>query len=226
MLNSINAKVLENSPWTRLRFRSSTNAEDADGFSGAGLYTSQTGILKDDKKSFETAIKKVWASLWSYEAFAEREYYNIDHRNVYMGILVHRSFPDEKVNGVAITKNLYRPNNYGFVVNAQLGDESVVKPKEGVICDQFICFPDSGEFLFNDRNAVDIITQSSLNNNKLVMTEEEIQHLADQLMIIKNHYKYRNVVANPYIDFGLDIEFKLVGENRELYIKQMRLYNE
>lgn len=225
LLNSINRKVA-NSNWTRMRFRSSTNAEDAEGFSGAGLYTSKTGILNDNKKTFEKAIKEVWASLWSLEAYSEREYYNIDHKVVYMGILVHRSFPNEEVNGVAITKNLYRSDNYGFVVNAQLGNESVVKPKQGVVSDQFICYPNTADNIYKNKNTVDIITQSSLNDDKLVMTEIEIQNLANQLELIKKYFISHTFTSKSYLDFGLDVEFKLEGEKRELYIKQVRIYND
>lgn len=225
LLNSINHRVAY-SNWTRMRFRSSTNAEDAEGFSGAGLYTSETGILNDNKKTFEKAIKEVWASLWSFEAYSEREYYNIDHKIVYMGILVHRSFPNEEVNGVAITKNLYRPDNYGFVVNAQLGNESVVKPKQGVISDQFICYPNNADNIYKNKNTVDIITQSSLNDDKLVMTEIEIQNLANQLELIKKYFISHTFTSKSYLDFGLDVEFKLQGEKRELYIKQVRIYND
>lgn len=225
LINSVNRKVT-NCNWSKMRFRSSTNSEDNDGFSGAGLYTSKTGILDDNEMSFEKAIKKVWASLWSYEAFSEREYYNIDHKFVYMGVLVHRSFPNEEVNGVAITKNLYRPNNYGFVINAQLKDESVVKPKKNIKCDQLICFPNNANYIYNNKNAIDIITQSSLNNNKLVMSETEIQNLANQLELIKMYFIKHTNSHKTFLDFGLDIEFKLVGEKRTLYLKQVRLYND
>lgn len=226
LLKSVNDRVSVNNTFTRMRFRSSTNAEDAKGFSGAGLYTSKTGILHGKKKTFERAIKKVWASLWSYQAFSEREYYNIDHKVVYMGILVHRSFPNEEVNGVAITKNLYRPSNYGFVINAQLGNESVVKPKRGVITDQFICYPNRANNIYKNKSTIDIITQSSLNGNKLVMTQTEIQHLANQLELIKKYFIRHTLTFKSYLNFGLDIEFKLEHKNRELYIKQVRLYND
>lgn len=226
LLHSIYNRALANSDCVRMRFRSSTNAEDAKGFSGAGLYTSKTGILYDEKNSFEVAIKKVWASLWSFEAYSEREYFTIDHRIVYMGILVHRSFPNEEVNGVAITKNLYRPDNYGFVVNAQLGDESVVKPKEGIVSDQFICYPNSADDIYKNKNTVDIITQSSLNGNNLVMNETEIQNLANQLDLIKKYFFRHTFTSKSYLDFGLDVEFKLESKNRILYLKQVRLYND
>ncbi|NOQ25631.1 MAG: pyruvate, phosphate dikinase [Bacteroidales bacterium] len=226
LLKSIDKKVLTNNNYKRFRFRSSTNAEDAKRFSGAGLYASKTGIFNDEKKTFEKAIKKVWASLWSYEAYSEREYYNINHKDVYMGILVHRSFPNEEVNGVAITKNLYRPDNYGFVINSQLGDESVVKPKEGNISDQFICYPDNVDNIYKNKNTIDIITQSNLNDNKLVMTTDEIQNLANQLDAIKKYFINHTFTSKSYFDFGLDIEFKLDKGDRKLYIKQVRLYND
>lgn len=225
LLKSITDRVAK-SKWTKMRFRSSTNAEDAEGFSGAGLYASKTGILNDSIKTFEKAVKEVWASLWSFEAFAEREYFHIDHRSVFMGILVHRSFPDEVVNGVAITKNVYRPGYNGFVVNAQLGNESVVKPKPGMVCDQFICFPNAADPIFQNKNSVDIITQSSLNGDKLVMTEKEIQNLANQLELIKRYFYDHIYMYNSYLDFGLDLEFKLEGKTRELYIKQVRVFND
>jgi pyruvate, water dikinase len=226
LIQEVNAKVKSLGSYTNMRFRSSTNAEDAEGFSGAGLYTSETGILNSKKKSFEMAIKKVWASLWTYEAFTEREFFNIAHEEVYMGILVHRSFPSEEVNGVAITKNLYRAGNYGFVINAQVGDESVAKPKNGSICDQFICYPDNANELYSNKKDIDIITISNLNDGKLVMTVDEIQNLANQLEVIKSYVSSHYYQRKDYLDLGLDIEFKLDGETRILYIKQVRYFND
>ena len=211
---------------TKLRFRSSTNAEDMDGFSGAGLYTSKTGVIGDSSKPVDKAIKKVWASLWGYNAFQEREYFNMDQSMVAMGVLVHRSFPDEAVNGVAVTKNIYRPSSFGFVVNAQFGDESVVAPSVGVTSEQLICYPTSGPELFKDKMAIEVITTSSLSKKgEPVMTQEETMALANQLERLKqNFYKWK-FTGKDYIHFGLDVEFKLVGPERKLYIKQVRIYN-
>lgn len=55
-----------------IRFRSSSNVEDIEGFNGAGLYESHTGYIhperqdsaKKRKKSIENAIKLAWASYW------------------------------------------------------------------------------------------------------------------------------------------------------------------
>jgi pyruvate, water dikinase len=197
-----------NPKYTTFRFRSSTNAEDANGFSGAGLYTSKTVDLKNPKKTIELAMQKVWASLWSYEAFMERSYFGIN-----------RSFPNEAVNGVAITKNIYRKDYIGFVVNAQLGDESVVDPKPGIVCDQYVCFPDNATDFYSE--SLDVLTYSNLNKGKLVLSKAEIQLLANQLEIIKQYFYKRQQRRISYADFG----FKFEEKTRKLYIKQARIYN-
>jgi hypothetical protein len=226
LINEIENKMFFNGNYIKYRFRSSTNAEDIDGFSGAGLYASKTGKLNSKKKSIEKAIKLVWASNWSDKAYNERAYYHIDQKNVAMGILVHRSFPNEAVNGVAITKNIYRKNSNGFLVNAQLGNENVVKPNPDVICDQFLCFPEKANKIQSDKIIIDIITYSNLNDNKLVMTEAEIQNLANQLEIIKRHFAKSDIDPWSYTRLGFDIEFKIDGKYRQLYIKQVRPYND
>lgn len=227
LLREVQEMIIRLGDYRRMRFRSSTNAEDREGFSGAGLYTSKTGEIGNPKKTIEKAIKKVWASLWSYGAFMEREAFNIDHSTIAMGILVHRSFPDEEVNGVAITKNLYRKDYLGFVINAQLGDVSVVEPDPGILCDQFICYPDETVTAFGKKEGgIDIINYSSLNNGELVMTKAEIQHLANVLEQIKKKYLRKHYTHKNYFDFGLDLEFKLDRDTRQLYIKQVRIFND
>lgn len=227
LLSDVVKMIKRNPKYTRMRFRSSTNAEDAISFSGAGLYTSKTGDINDSEKPIDEAIKSVWSSLWTYEAFMERESVNMKQENVAMGILVHRSFPNEEVNGVAITTNIYRKNYLGFVVNAQMGDVSVVQPKTGVQCDQFICYPDESATIYGkSEGGIDVISYSSLNNGRLVMTKGEIQYLANVLELIKRRYVRNHYLRTTYFNFGLDIEFKLDANTRELYIKQMRPYNQ
>lgn len=226
LLVDIENMIVRLGDFRRMRFRSSTNAEDREGFSGAGIYTSETGDPTNPEKPIEKAILNVWASLWSYNAFMERESFNIDHSTVAMGILVHRSFPDEAVNGVAITTNLYRKDYLGFVINAQLGDESVVQPKGDIQCDQFICYPDESVSVYGNQEAgIDIINYSSLNAGRLVMSDKEIQHLANTLELIKRRYIRSHYTKQTYFNVALDLEFKLDKDTRSLYIKQMRIYN-
>src|SRR5690606_33836733 len=72
----------------RIRFRSSTNAEDLDGFTGAGLYESKTGDPTDPDDHVFDELKKVWASVWLFRAFEERSFRSIDHMSVGMAMLV------------------------------------------------------------------------------------------------------------------------------------------
>ena len=65
---------------TSLRYRSSTNNEDLPGFNGAGLYDSKTqdpDETADD--GIDKSLKGVFASLWNFRAFTERDFHRIDH---------------------------------------------------------------------------------------------------------------------------------------------------
>ncbi|MFT5457975.1 MAG: hypothetical protein ACI9K2_004478, partial [Myxococcota bacterium] len=129
-------------PGLRMRFRSSTNAEDLQGFNGAGLYSSKSGDPGDPSDPVSEAILSVWASVWNFRAFEERAYFGIDHRRIGMALLVHPSFPDEEANGVAITANIYDVAGLepGFYINVQQGEASVVFPEEGVTTDQLVYY--------------------------------------------------------------------------------------
>lgn len=210
------------------RFRSSTNAEDIEGFNGAGLYDSKTGTLSDTSKTVEDAILDVWSSVWTLRAYQERELFNIDHRTVMMGILCHRNFPDEAANGVAITSNIYRKGFPGFTVNVQKGDVSVVSPPEGVTCEQFVMMNASAIDPLQDNVSVEYITHSSLNDKQPLLTKEEVEQLYDALYRIKQRFYQKpgfnqHRAAPGYEDFGVDVEFKF-DKNGKLYVKQARPY--
>ncbi len=214
--------AFKNAKFKNFRFRSSTNAEDLDDFNGAGLYDSKTGILGDSIKTFEKAIKQVWASVWNEASYNERELFGIDEQNIAMGVLVHRSFPDELANGVVITKNIFRQNFPGITVNVQKGENSVVKPEKGEICEQFVAYHfNSGTN--DDDFDVDYTSNSNLNDNEPLLSRKEMSRLfMVSKKIEEKMYRYwRKSLFHP-----VDIEFKIVGENRDLYIKQVRPFND
>lgn len=66
--------------------RSSSNSEDLPGFNGAGLYDTVGNVV--GRKALGEALKFVWASIWTLRAVDEREAFGIDHRTVYMAVLV------------------------------------------------------------------------------------------------------------------------------------------
>ncbi|HEX8016316.1 MAG TPA: PEP/pyruvate-binding domain-containing protein [Flavobacterium sp.] len=214
--------AFKNAAFKNFRFRSSTNAEDLDDFNGAGLYDSKTGILGDTIKTFEKAIKQVWASVWNEASYNERELFGIDQQNIAMGVLVHRSFPDELANGVVITKNIFRTNFSGITVNVQKGENSVVKPEKGEVCEQFVIYHFNTGTKDTDFD-VDYTSNSNLNNNEPILNRKEINNLfVVSKKIEEKMYRYWR--KNQY--HPVDIEFKIVGKNRELYIKQVRPFNE
>jgi hypothetical protein len=142
---ALQAQFGELAPSQGLRFRSSSTVEDVEGFSGAGLYDSNTGFLdpaaqadaRERKRDVEWAIKNTWASYWSWEAFEERRSLGIDHLAGNMAVLVHPRFDDplERSNAV-ITLTLDRARGahsstrpYAVAeINVQAGALSVTNP--------------------------------------------------------------------------------------------------
>lgn len=139
-----NALVVFN-PNRKIRFRSSTNVEDSEFFTGAGLYDSYSGCLLDDLDQDDTgpcqcddgeneergvfrAMQKVYASFYNDNAYLARLMHGVDETKAAMGILVHHSFPDEDelANGVA-TLDVNKEMIQGQMVT-QLGAESVANP--------------------------------------------------------------------------------------------------
>ncbi len=212
-------------PGIRMRFRSSTNAEDLGDFTGAGLYTSKSGDPNDPAYPVEDAIRKVWASIWFFRAFEERAYRGIDHKKVGMALLVHRSFPDESANGVAVTANPFDATQVepGFYVNAQLGDNSVVQPDPGVTTDQFIYY-----FDLQGQPVVFLDHSNLVPEGQTVLSSSQIHELGVGLKAVHQFFYPAYGKDNPSGWYAMDVEFKFdaeeAGEVPRLYIKQARPY--
>ncbi len=218
-------KLLEKSSFESYRFRSSSNAEDLKGFSGAGLYESATYKKKHPIKRMDIAILKVWSSLYGEKAFLERRIHNMNESSVKMGILVHRSFPSEVSNGVAITSNLLRPDFTGMTVNLQKGESSVVEPDQGVQAEQVILL-DAGRVVGGGLNlACDYVAMSSLADNKPVLSKEEYLSLYVALDQLKRRLIELNFGndRSSFDRYAVDVEFKFL-EDGSLYFKQIRPY--
>jgi hypothetical protein len=112
-----------------LRVRSSSTVEDLEGFHGAGLYTSASGVRADGDDDVSAAIREVWASYWGAEAYEEREAAGIDHLDGGMGLLVHPSFDDayEAANAV-LTATRLPDGSLRVLLNAQHGATPVANP--------------------------------------------------------------------------------------------------
>ena len=205
----------------RMRYRSSSNAEDSPNFNGAGLYKSNTGIQGDSIKTPERAIKKVWASLWSYRAFMEREAYSIKQSSTSMGILVHRSFPDEKVNGVAVTAHIFDSTQNALYINVKKSENSVVRPEDNSRCDEIILgLP--GEDESEDYMGIEYLNNNTFSEN-YILNQEQLFELKQALEKVKQHFYNLSDQSIPYHRFAVEVEFKFDKRNR-LYIKQARMF--
>jgi len=99
--------------------RSSTNAEDLPGFTGAGLYTTVPNVKGSEDVG--KAIRKVWASIWNFRAFEERVFHAIDHRTVYAAVLIQTGV-NATAAGVLITTNIFDTKDSGtYTINAKKG---------------------------------------------------------------------------------------------------------
>lgn len=202
-------------PDTKVRFRSSTNVEDLAEFSGAGLYTSVGASLKDGPSALENAVKTVWASVFGYGAFVERDFYRVDHRRVMMGVLVHAAFPDELANGVALTMNLFTPLRPAFYINSQVGDISVANPTGEAIPEQILWYT----YLEDQPQNYQVLTRSSVTAGEPVLADSEYAELASFLTVVHAHFRPLYCQGDP--SCAIDVEFKL-SPKHQVVVKQAR----
>ncbi len=202
-------------PGQAIRARSSTNNEDLKGFNGAGLYDSYTH--RPDEGHLGNTVKQVWASLWNYRAFEERDFHRIDHMSAAMGVLLTDNFDDELANGVAVTKNVYDPNWPGFYVNVQVGESLVTNPDPNATPDEMLISA-IGE---HEEYETQYLRHSSeTTGNKTVLTRQQVNDLTAAMEKIQAHFK-KLYGAQADTKFAMDIEFKIDTAGK-LVVKQAR----
>ncbi|MXW56983.1 MAG: hypothetical protein F4X68_12075, partial [Acidimicrobiia bacterium] len=196
-----------------LRYRSSTNNEDLPAFNGAGLYDSKTQDSDETADDgIDKSIKAVWASLWNFRAFLEREYYRVDHKTTAMGVLVHPNYSDELANGVAVSTDPIRFMDGIYYANTQVGEDLVTNPEPN-------SFPE--ELLLNADGKPIVLSRSSLaKQGQLLMSDAQMLQLRNNLKTIHDRFKTLYNVSDGD-DFAIEIEFKITAENK-LAIKQAR----
>lgn len=196
-----------------IRCRSSTNNEDLPGFSGAGLYDSFTH--KPSEGHLAKSIKQVFASLWNFRAFEEREFYRIDHFTTAMGVLVHPNFSDEVANGVAVTDDILYQTKGNYYLNTQVGEDLVTNPEANSVPE---------ELLLNwwKPNEHKVMRQSSLAKGEgLLMSDKHLTQMNECLG--KIHSRFAKLYGKSLDDkkFAMEIEYKITKEGI-LSIKQAR----
>jgi len=220
-------------PNRKIRFRSSTNVEDSEHFSGAGLYDSYSGCLADDldgddsgpsicdptrskERGVFRAIRKVFASFYNYNAYLERLRHGVPEDQVGMAILVHHSFPDEieLANGVGVLEMGTGSLSIEFVTQA--GAVSVANPEVGVIPEEVSAWvsTSSGQiypYLDQYSNLTPL--------GQTVMTWQDDYVALGRLLIQAAEQFQEDTGREPH---QLDFEYKKIAPHGQLVVKQIR----
>lgn len=204
--------------------RSSSNSEDLPNFSGAGLYSSVPNVVSEDK--LVDAVKKVWASLWKFEAYEARVRNYVSQSDVYMSALIQLGVDMEK-GGVMITKDPFDERNRDAVyISAVCGHNSKVVDNAGVP-EQILFNPKSNSVivmtLSQQENALAFDTNGDLKvtvdkcagAKKRVLTDLQARSLAKAAMSIRSAFGGKK---------EQDIEWGIL--NGKIYIVQSRPYIE
>ncbi|MDA9563069.1 T9SS type A sorting domain-containing protein [Flavobacteriales bacterium] len=199
---------------TAVRCRSSTNNEDLPGFSGAGLYTSKTQHL--DEGHISKSIKQVYASMWNFRAFEERDFYRVDHFIAAMGVLCHSNFEEEKSNGVGISIDPIYKTDSTFYLNTQVGESLITNPDPNSVPEEILLFEDTAQ----GAGYLVLRLSNLVNPGELVMDQIYLDQMRDYLTVI--HDEFALLYNVDGVDgFAMDIEYKVTAQDL-LVIKQAR----
>ena len=220
-------------PDTMVRLRSSSNAEDSLEFNGAGLYTSVSACGGDadgshggasacdpdkGRRPLDEGLKIVWASLWDFGAFEEREYYQIDHQDIAMGVLVSTQYEGEQANGVAFTGNPTLADDDRYTINVQAGEVDVVDAPAGTIAELDHLTMEDGAVASIERAAASSLVEPGA----FVLSDEQLTELGGVLADVAAAYPVEYGDHDP-ADVLLDLEFKITSEGK-LVFKQIRTF--
>ncbi|HEX6123880.1 MAG TPA: PEP/pyruvate-binding domain-containing protein [Pyrinomonadaceae bacterium] len=203
--------------------RSSSNSEDLPNFSGAGLYSSVANVRQEAK--LIDAVKKVWASLWRFEAYEARVRNYVSQKDVYMSALVQLGINMTK-GGVMITKDPFDAENKDAVyISAVCGHNSNVVNNSG-LPEQILFNPKSNSVVvmtlsqqesaleFDDAGDLKETSDKCANAQKRVLTDLQARALARTAINIRRIFGKSEQ----------DIEWGIM--NGRIYIVQARPYIE
>ncbi|HKP70514.1 MAG TPA: PEP/pyruvate-binding domain-containing protein [Pyrinomonadaceae bacterium] len=201
--------------------RSSSNSEDLPNFSGAGLYSSVPNVRQEEK--LIEAVKKVWASLWKFEAYEARVRNYVSQKDVYMSALVQVGV-DMTKGGVMITKDPFDADNHDAVyISAVCGHNSKVVDNSG-LPEQILFSPKSNSVIvmtlsqqenalaFDENGDLKETSDKCANAQKRVLSDVQARLLAKTAIDIRRIFGKREQ----------DIEWGIM--NGRIYIVQARPY--
>lgn len=196
--------------------RSSSNSEDLPNFSGAGLYTTVPNVRGGQE--LIDAIKKVWASLWNFEAYEARERASVDHSKIYMAVLIQEGINSESSGVMISTDPFDNTNKDALYISAKRG--LGIKVVEGQrIAEQILFRPRTNSIQVLTRSAEDSlltfdesggVKEVPITGDRVVLTDDVIRRLVKAALDIKRLFRMRDQ----------DIEWAYM--KGEIYIVQSR----
>jgi hypothetical protein len=197
--------------------RSSTNAEDLDNFSGAGLHETKPNVKGVDAVC--DAIKFVWASTWTLRAYDARAFAGIDQTTVYGSALVQVGVPATAAGVIATVHPTDPDDDKYYQINAKSGLGIAVvdgrKVPESLLVSWYnrgvrvLSRSDEPTLLVFDENG-GVREIPNPNKGKPVLTDKMAVQLAQVGKALTGVFKKRK----------LDIEWVYAGD--QLYIVQTR----
>jgi hypothetical protein len=187
--------------------RSSSNAEDLENFSAAGIYESLTHVTTVD--NIFRSIKQVWASLVSPRSIRLRQQVGISLDDVYMGVIIQEQV-EADLGGVMVTTNpLNAKQDWRNVyINASRNSSQAVVEGKG----------EPYQFLYNTVEGGGRTLALGDQAEDLSVAEHDImQKLAFVGRLLQSHF-------SPDYTYNTPIDVEWAAQGDKLFILQMRPY--
>lgn len=173
-----------------------------------------------EEKTVADAVRKVWASLWSDQAFQEREYWGIDHRAATMAIAVNPTFVLETRDAIAVTGLPVSDGTTLYQVLTVVAPESVAEPLDPRVVAEVLTFRRAvGDPTPRDVSV--IVPCSQIAGATPLWTDDEVSTLAGLLFTAHDHFASLPWKGAAPTSFDLEIKKDAAGR---IILKQARPY--
>lgn len=203
--NAIEQAIAQELPGATLFvLRSSSNAEDLQGFSAAGIYESVNGL--STREEIFNGIKQVWASLISPRSVRLRQEANISLDDSFMGVILQEQVRSD-LGGVMITKNpLVKTDFRNVYINVSL--KSVIDVVQGTDLPM--------QYLYN-------CVEGGGNTLSLGSAKEDLpQSRLQQLQVLALLGKFMQGHFSPDFTYSQPMDVEWIIHGNMIYLLQVR----
>lgn len=172
-----------------------------------------------EEKSARKALRKVWASLWNDRAFQDRQYYDIPHDRVFMGVAIHPAMVGERIESVLVTNLEPASSEPLYRVESQAGEVGVVEPRESDAITEQLRFRRATTDV---AASITLVTPSSfaLDGNSL-WSETELAQLTSLTFAVQDYFASEVYPEISPLQLDLEVDFSAEGN---IVFKQARPY--